>query len=91
MVPTVCKRNIGVDRLFHVVINLYEGADFIDKKGHIHPEVAKEIMDWHQSLPNFKDHGEHPADIPMAKNRWVKCSAIFISIMDPIWRKPLMQ
>ena len=37
MVPTVCKKNIGVDRLFHVVINLYEGADFIDKKGHIHP------------------------------------------------------
>ena len=67
MVPTVCKRNIGVDRLFHVVINLYEGADFIDKKGHIHPEVAKEIMDWHQSLPNFKDHGEHPADYTHGK------------------------
>jgi len=58
---------IGVDRLFHVVINLYEGADFIDKKGHIHPEVAKEIMDWHQSLPNFKDHGEHPADYTHGK------------------------
>ena len=67
MVPTVCKRNIGVDRLFHVVINLYEGADFIDKKGHIHPEVAKEIMDWHQSLPNFKDHDEHPADYTHGK------------------------
>ena len=67
MVPTVCKRNIGVDRLFHVVINLYEGADFIDKKGHIHPEVAKEIMDWHQSLPNFKDYGEHPADYTHGK------------------------
>ena len=56
-----------MDRLFHVVINLYEGADFIDKKGHIHPEVAKEIMDWHQSLPNFKDHGEHPADYTHGK------------------------
>ena len=67
MVPTVCKKNIGVDRLFHVVINLYEGADFIDKKGHIHPEVAKEIMDWHQTLPNFKDHGEHPADYTHGK------------------------
>ena len=44
-----------------------EGADFIDKKGHIHPEVAKEIMDWHQSLPNFKDHGEHPADYTHGK------------------------
>lgn len=39
----------------------------IDKKGHIHPEVAKEIMDWHQSLPNFKDHGEHPADYTHGK------------------------
>ena len=50
-----------------MVINLYEGADFIDKKGHIHPEVAKEIMDWHQTLPNFKDHGEHPADYTHGK------------------------
>ena len=39
----------------------------IDKKGHIHPEVAKEIMDWHQTLPNFKDHGEHPADYTHGK------------------------
>ncbi|WP_032559156.1 ferrous iron transport protein B, partial [Bacteroides fragilis] len=31
------------------------------------PEVAKEIMDWHQSLPNFKDHGEHPADYTHGK------------------------
>lgn len=62
MVPTVCKRNIGVDRLFHIVINLYEGGDFVDKKGHIHPEIAKEIVDWHNTLPDFEHHTEHPED-----------------------------
>lgn len=31
MVPTVCKRNLGIDHLFHVIINLYEGGDFFDK------------------------------------------------------------
>ncbi len=62
MVPTVCKKNIGVDRLFHIVINLYEGGDFVDKKGHIHPEIAKEIVDWHNTLPDFEHHTEHPED-----------------------------
>jgi len=62
MVPTVCKKNIGIDRLFHIVINLYEGADFVDKKGRIDPEVAKEIVDWHSQLPDADTHEKHPED-----------------------------
>ena len=67
MVPTVCKRNIGIDRLFHVVINLYEGADFIDKRGNIDPEVAKDIFDWHRTLPVNDYHDEHPEDYAHVK------------------------
>ena len=62
MVPTVAKRSLGVDHLFHIVINLYEGADFLDKEGNINPEVARELQDWHQKHVNEKYHAEHMDD-----------------------------
>lgn len=62
MVPTVAKKNLGIDHLFHIVINLYEGADFLDKEGNINPEVAKELQDWHQKHVNEKYHAEHMDD-----------------------------
>lgn len=62
MVPTVTKSNLGVDHLFHILINLYEGGDFLDKEGNINPEVAKELQDWHQQHVNDKYHAAHIAD-----------------------------
>ena len=61
MVPTVFKSGKGVETLFHIIINLYEGVDFIDKKGNINPEVAKQIQDWHKE---YDDEGieEHSED-----------------------------
>ena len=61
MVPTVFKTGKGVKTLFHIIINLYEGVDFIDKKGNINPEVAKQIQDWHKE---YDDEGieEHSED-----------------------------
>lgn len=59
MVPTVCKRNLGIEHLFHLVINLYEGADFFNKNGEINKEVLKELQDWHRSNVNEADHEEH--------------------------------
>ena len=61
MVPTVFKSGKGVKTLFHIIINLYEGVDFIDKKGNINPEVAKQIQDWHKE---YDDEGieEHSED-----------------------------
>ena len=61
MVPTVFKSGRGVKTLFHIIINLYEGVDFIDKKGNINPEVAKQIQDWHKE---YDDEGieEHSED-----------------------------
>lgn len=59
MVPTVCKRNLGIEHLFHLVINLYEGADFFNKNGEINKEVLKELQDWHRTNVNEADHEEH--------------------------------
>ncbi len=60
MVPTVFKSGKGVKTLFHIIINLYEGVDFIDKKGNINPEVAKQIQDWHKEYDDesIEEHSE---------------------------------
>ena len=58
MVPTVCKRNQGIDHLFHVIINLYEGIDFCDKKGNVDPEILKDMLDWHRTCVNREQHHE---------------------------------
>ena len=62
MVPTICKRNVGIDNLFHVIINLYEGADFFDKKGVIYPEVVRQLQDWHRLHVDEEHHEEHLED-----------------------------
>jgi len=62
MVPTVCKKNLGIEHLFHLVINLYEGADFFGKNGEIHKEVLKELQDWHRTNVNEAEHEEHMDD-----------------------------
>src|SRR5574344_778232 len=61
MVPTVFKSGRGVDLLFHIIINLYEGVDFIDKDGKINPEVAKDLQDWHSHY-EYKHGGNHEED-----------------------------
>ena len=48
MVPTVCRSGRGLDLLFHIIINMYEGADFIGKDGTINPEVFEQLRDWHK-------------------------------------------
>lgn len=58
MVPTVCKKNRGVDHLFHVIINLYEGLDFFDKRGNMNPEVLRDLLDWHQTCVDREQHHE---------------------------------
>ena len=62
MVPTVFTTGRGVDLLFHIIINMYEGIDYIDKEGNINPEVAQDIRNWHDEY--HKDNGtqEHDED-----------------------------
>ena len=62
MVPTVFTTGRGVDLLFHIIINMYEGIDYIDKEGNLNPEVAQDIRNWHDEY--HKDNGtqEHDED-----------------------------
>lgn len=60
MIPTSFKSGRGVDLLFHIIINMYEGVDFVDKNGNINPEVAADIQKWHKNYEKKHggDHGE---------------------------------
>lgn len=60
MIPTISRTGAGIEQLFHVIINIYEGGDFIGKDGEINKEVLKDIQKWHRE--NVLDHGEHLAD-----------------------------
>lgn len=62
MVPTVCRKGEGVDKLFHVIIGIYEGSDFLtQKKAEIRTEVLEDLRDWHETyVPDhkFSSHSE---------------------------------
>lgn len=69
MVPTVCRNGTGIDLLFHIIINLYEGVDFLDKKGIINPEVAQQLQDWHKQYHDDRiSHEPHEEDF--AHGQW---------------------
>ncbi len=61
MVPTVFKTGKGVKTLFHVIINMYEGLDFVDSKGNINPDVASDIRQWHDKVASEAD-SDHDED-----------------------------
>lgn len=70
MIPTVFRTGRGVDLLFHIIINMYEGVDYIDKDGNINPEVAAEIQNWHKDYEKdiAEEHGEDFAHGSRPKN-----------------------
>lgn len=59
MVPTVCRRNEGIDKLFHVIIGIYEGGDFLSQKGEIRTEILKDLRDWHKTYVPDHEFGSH--------------------------------
>ena len=61
MVPTVFKSGKGVEMLFHIIINVYEGVDYLDDKGNLNPEVAKDIAQWHNQFAGSTEKA-HPED-----------------------------
>ena len=61
MIPTVFTSGRGVELLFHIIINMYEGMDFLDKDGNINPEVARDLQEWHKSYEG-KHGGDHEED-----------------------------
>ena len=55
MVPTVSRTGKGIDTLFHVIIGLYEGADFMGQKEEIRGEAMREFREWHDRyVPDHK-------------------------------------
>ena len=52
MVPTVCRKNQGVEQLFHTIIEIYEGSDYQNKR--VKKQVRTEVMDdmeaWHKDF-----------------------------------------
>ncbi|MDE5677291.1 ferrous iron transport protein B [Phocaeicola sp.] len=59
MVPTICRRGEGIDKLFHVVIGIYEGSDFLSTKGEIRSGILKDLKDWHKTYVPDHEFGSH--------------------------------
>ena len=62
MIPTICKTGQGVDMLFHIIINIYEGIDYLDKNGNINPEALKDLQDWHREYHGQEQQKDHIED-----------------------------
>lgn len=62
MVPTVGRTGKGIDLLFHIIINMYEGADFVGKDGKINQEVFEDLRNWHQQYHKDDGKEEHEED-----------------------------
>ena len=61
IIPTVSKRGEGIDMLFHVIIGIYEGSDFLSQKikKDVKNEVIEEFLDWHKEYANDHAFGSH--------------------------------
>ena len=72
IVPTVSRTGRGVDNLFHVIIGLYEGADFMGQKKEIKNEVLREFREWHdQCVQGHKYEGPKEED-PFAHQSFIR-------------------
>lgn len=66
MLPTVSRTGKGIDELFHLIINIYEGGDFLDQKGKVYAEILDDLRNWHKEyvpdhgFGSHKEEGERP-------------------------------
>ena len=66
MLPTVSRTGRGVEKLFHILITLYEGGDFLDKKGQVWAEILEDFREWHKeyvpdhAFGTHQEEEEHP-------------------------------
>ena len=63
MLPTVSRSGKGIEQLFHVIINIYEGGDFLDHKGRMRSEILNDLRSWHQEYVPDHDFGSHKEEI----------------------------
>ena len=59
MLPTVGRTGRGIETLFHVIIELYEGGDFLDKRGKVRSEILRDLQNWHKEYVPDHDYGTH--------------------------------
>ena len=62
MVPTIGRNGEGIDKLFHIIIGIYEGSDFITRRieKNVRTEVMDDLENWHKDYvpeDNFGQHG----------------------------------
>lgn len=61
MVPTIGHTGEGIDKLFHIIIGIYEGSDFVTRR--IQQNVRSEVMDdlenWHKDFVPEDNFGQH--------------------------------
>jgi len=59
IVPTVGRKGIGIEKLFHVIIESYEGSDYVTKN--IRKQVRNEVMNdmeaWHKDVEPEDHYG----------------------------------
>lgn len=72
MVPTVCRRGEGVDKLFHVIIGIYEGGDFLSQKGEIRSEILEDLRDWHKTYVPDHEFGSHKEEEDARPRRYMR-------------------
>ena len=66
MLPTVSRTGRGVEKLFHILITLYEGGDFLDEKGKVRAEILEDFREWHKeyvpdhAFGSHQEEEEHP-------------------------------
>lgn len=48
MLPTVGRTGKGIGQLFHLIIDIYEGGDFLDAKGKVRAEILNDLRNWHK-------------------------------------------
>ena len=58
MIPTISRSSEGIDKLFHIVIEIYEGSDYVTKsiKKHVRSEVMDELEEWHKDFVSEEHH-----------------------------------
>ena len=59
MLPTISRSGKGVEQLFHVIISIYEGGDFLDTNGKVRAEVLNDLRNWHKEYVPDHDFGTH--------------------------------
>lgn len=59
IVPTISRTGKGIDNLFHVIIGLYEGADFMGQKEEIQDEAMREYREWDDKYVPDHKYGSH--------------------------------